>query len=175
MEIAAGAGALVRYHPLNMLKVFAAAGSFPPAKYPQVRQTHRKADMARWAEELGVPINTTPAFWPVPMELACSVIVAAGALGIDQGKVTGAILSAVWEKDLNIALESDLRKGLIGVGLDAESVLDKSETPQIKNISQKETEDAISLGIFGSPTYVVDQNWFFGQDRLDFLHSDLSK
>jgi 2-hydroxychromene-2-carboxylate isomerase len=48
LNIAVQAGAQGVYHPLDMAKVFfAAAGSFPPAKYLAVRQRHRKADMVR--------------------------------------------------------------------------------------------------------------------------------
>lgn len=62
LDIAAQTGAQVVYHPLDMAEVFAAAGSFPPAKYPAVRQHHHKADMARWAQKLSLPINPTPKF-----------------------------------------------------------------------------------------------------------------
>ncbi|MCG3268815.1 DsbA family protein [Yoonia sp. I 8.24] len=131
--------------------------------------------MARWAEVQGLPINTTPAFWPVSMGLACSVIVAADSLGIDQGMVTGAVLSAVWEKDLNIADEGDLGKALAGIGFDVSLLLDNASTPQIQEASEEITKTAIQLGLFGSPTYVVKENWFFGQDRLDFLEKELSR
>lgn len=171
LDIATRAGADVRYHPLDMLKVFAAAGSFPPAKYPAVRQRHRKADMARWAAELDLPINPTPAFWPVPMELGCAVIVAAGALGLDQGIVAGAVLSAVWEKEMNIADEDDLFRVLQAVSLDPAPILIKAATPEIQQASYDETEKAIDLGFFGSPTYVINDDWFFGQDRLQICKS----
>ena len=92
LDLAAKADATIRYHPLDMAKVFAAAGSFPPAQHPDVRQTHRKADMVRWADRFSLPINPTPKHWPVPMELACRVIIAAGTGGADQGQVAGAIL-----------------------------------------------------------------------------------
>lgn len=173
LEIAAEAGAEVRYHPLDMLKVFAAAGSFPPAKYPAVRQTHRKADMGRWAEAFGLPMKTTPAFWPVPMELACATIVATGALGLDQGVVSGAVLSAVWERNLNIADAEDLASALEGAGLNPNPILTMAATQDMRQASQEETERAIDLGIFGSPTYVIGEDWFFGQDRLQFLHQYL--
>jgi 2-hydroxychromene-2-carboxylate isomerase len=173
LDIAAEAGVDVRYHPLDMLKVFAAAGSFPPAKYPAVRQIHRKADMARWARVFDLPINTTPAFWPVPMELACATIVAAGTLGLDQGRATGAVLSAVWEQNLNIADADDLASALQSVGLDPDPILNMASMPEIQRASLDETANAIDLGIFGSPTYTIGDEWFFGQDRLQFLSDHL--
>ncbi|KGB80560.1 hypothetical protein JT55_18285 [Rhodovulum sp. NI22] len=169
LEIAANAGALVRYHPLDMLKVFAAAGSFPPAKYPEVRQKHRKADMARWAEERSLPLNVSPTFWPIPMGLACRVISAAASLGVDQGAVTGAILSAVWVHDLNISTEKDVARALDLHDLEADRILAATTVPAVVAQAAAETDAAIEMGIFGSPSYVLAEDWFFGQDRLPFL------
>lgn len=175
LEITKEFDVTLRFHPLNMLKVFAAAGSFPPAKYPETRQHHRKADMARWAKKFGLTIKTSPAFWPVPMEFACKVITAAKELGIDQGAVTSAVFSAVWENDLNIGDADDLGKALTFLGPDGPRLIERAATASIAEESQAETDLAIKKGIFGSPTYVVGQDWFFGQDRLDFLSAYLAK
>lgn len=173
LDIARQAGAEIVYHPLEMAKVFAAAGSFPPAKYPAVRQKHRKADMARWAQKLSLPINPTPKFWPTPMPLACQVIVAAKHLGLDQGAVTQAILSAVWKDDLNIADAKDIASALKQHDMVPDLILAAALRPDIITAASYETRDAIALGIFGSPSYVVGEDWFFGQDRLGFLENRL--
>ena len=175
LEIAAEAKVDVRYHPLDMLQVFAAAGSFPPAKYPAVRQRHRKADMKRWAERLDMPLNATPKFWPVPMALACQVITAARDLGEDQGAVSQAVLSAVWVHDLNIAETSDMKKALDIAGINSGILLDAAGTPAVVTAAARHTSDAIDLGLFGSPTYIINDDWFFGQDRLEFLQRHLER
>ncbi len=166
-------GTSIRYHPLDMARVFAAAGSFPPAKYPDIRQKHRKADMARWAAAFDLPFNETPAFWPAPMQLACEVIMAADAA--DQGQVTGAILSAVWVQNLNISVPKDVATALVSAGLDPEPLFQSAETDVVKERAEVETQKAIEKGVFGSPTYVLGDDWFFGQDRLDFLAEALPK
>jgi 2-hydroxychromene-2-carboxylate isomerase len=173
LNIAAQAGAQVVYHPLDMAKVFEAAGSFPPAKYPAVRQHHRKADMVRWAQKLSLPINPTPKFWPTQMPLACRVIVAAKHLGLDQGAVTQAILLAVWTHDLDISDTSDISTALRRQGMEPDPILAAALRPDIITEATSNTRDAIELGIFGSPTYVIGEDWFFGQDRLEFLKDRL--
>jgi 2-hydroxychromene-2-carboxylate isomerase len=173
LNIAAQAGAQVVYHPLDMAKVFEAAGSFPPAKYPAVRQHHRKADMVRWAQKLSLPINPTPKFWPTQMPLACRVIVAAKHLGLDQGAVTQAILLAVWTHDLDISDASDISTALRRQGMEPDPILAAALRPDIITEATSNTRDAIELGIFGSPTYVIGEDWFFGQDRLEFLKDRL--
>lgn len=173
LAIAAQAKAQINYHPLDMAQVFAAAGSFPPAKYPAVRQHHRKADMNRWAAARGLPITDTPNFWPVPMALANQVITAAQHLGLDQGAVTQAVLAAVWVHELDIANPADIARALDIAGLDPGPLLAAAATPPIIAAAAQDTSNAIDLGIFGSPTYIVNDDWFFGQDRLDFLQVHL--
>jgi 2-hydroxychromene-2-carboxylate isomerase len=171
LSIAREAGARVVFHPLDMVRVFAAAGSFPPAKYPGVRQRHRKADMARWAARFGLPLNPTPRHWPAPMALACRVIAAADPAM--QGVVAEAVLSAVWVHDLDIADEASLSEALSLAGLDADALLASARMPGAESAADRITEAAIAAGIFGSPTYVHGGDWYFGQDRLDFLRAAL--
>lgn len=173
LNIAAQTGAQVVYHPLDMAEVFEAAGSFPPAKYPTVRQHHRKADMVRWAQKLSLPINPTPKFWPTPMPLACRVIVAAKHLRLDQGAVTQAILLAVWTHDLDISDASDVSTALKRQGIEPDPILAAAQEADLIAETKAITRDAIELGIFGSPTYVIGGDWFFGQDRLEFLKDRL--
>jgi 2-hydroxychromene-2-carboxylate isomerase len=97
------------------------------------------------------------------------VIVAAKHLGLDQGAVTHVILSAVWKDDLNIADAKDIASALTPHGMAPGPLIDASQGPEIAAKAGSETRDAIEHGIFGSPTYVIGEDWFFGQDRLAFL------
>ncbi len=172
LRIAQAAGATIRVHALDMPRVFAAAGSFPPAKYPEVRQRHRRADMARWAARLGLPLNPAPAHWPAPMGLACRVIAAAPP--DMQPALAGGVLSSVWVHDLNIADRSSLAEGLRLAGLHPDPLLTAAEGPEGETRAAAVTDAAIAAGVFGSPTYALGEDWFFGQDRLDFLEDRLA-
>ena len=130
--------------------------------------------MQRWAQKFGLPINVTPKYWPTPMALACQVIMAGGTVGVDQGDISLAVLSAVWVHDLNIADPDDMAQGLKVAGLPAEPLLRAAATADVISAAQIETAKGIDIGIFGSPTYVVDGEWFFGQDRLAFLQDRLN-
>ena len=46
---------------------------------------------------------------------------------------------------------------------------------EIEDNFQRDTDVAISLGVFGVPSYVISEHLFWGQDRLDFLEMSLSK
>lgn len=64
-------------------------------------------------------------------------------------------------------IEPNLSDSLRDVGQDPARVIAKATTEATANASQAATDQARSLGIFGSPTFVVDREVFWGDDRLD--------
>jgi len=60
------------------------------------------------------------------------------------------------------------------VGLDAEATMKRALQPDIAATRDKDTEAAIALNVFGAPTYVIDGELFWGQDRLDFVERELA-
>lgn len=165
--IAAAAGAAIRYRPVDIGQVFAASETTPPAKQSAARLSYRNEDMARWARRLGMPLNATPKHWPAPVDLACRCVVGAESVAADVGAASFAILKAVWVEDRNIADPGDLRAALDGAGLDGAAILEAAEGAG--PAAAEHTRDAIAARVFGSPTYVVAGERFWGQDRLSFV------
>ena len=62
----------------------------------------------------------------------------------------------------------------MGAGFDAVALLAVAETQQAKDALKAKTEAAIARGAFGAPTFFVDDEMFFGQDRLDWVEEALS-
>lgn len=169
MEIARRAGAEVAFRPIDIQRIFQAAETVPPGKQPQARLSYRLMDLKRQAERLGLPINPKPKHWPVPAGLAARLIYATGALGQPQHPLSFAILSAVYAGEKDISDPDTLKKILTDLGLDVEAHFEMAETPDIADRFEAGNEAAIAAGVFGSPTYVLDGEMFFGQDRLDLL------
>jgi 2-hydroxychromene-2-carboxylate isomerase len=84
--------------------------------------------------------------------------------GADIAGLVQALLSAVWQQDLNIADESVLAQILDELNIDS-ALLEQSKT--LDDQLDKETDEAIEAGVFGSPFYIVDDEPFWGQDRLE--------
>lgn len=57
----------------------------------------------------------------------------------------------------------------VDVGLDREQLLAANEAPAIKDLLKARTDEALAKGVFGSPFFLVDQEPFWGSDRLDML------
>ena len=88
-------------------------------------------------------------------------------------RITGAILAAVWAHERNIGDDKTLSE-LLGECDLAQSRLRQSQGETIQALYEKFTQMAIDAGVFGAPSYVLDGEIFWGQDRLDFLERKLS-
>ena len=87
-------------------------------------------------------------------------------------KFGGAIFSAVWVRERNIADKQVLTELLLECGLKVER-LDDAADPSVQARYEANTQQAINASVFGAPSYVVDGEIFWGQDRLDFLERKL--
>lgn len=171
-EMAARTGALVVFRPMDIMKVFEAAGTTPPAKQPDCRKRYRAADLARIAKANGMPMNAKPAFWPVAQNLASGAIIAAQEAGADPMPLTQAVLKAVWVEDRNVADDAVVAGLAASCGFDA-GLLAQAKSDAVQDIFAANTADAIANGVFGSPSFIVDGDLFWGQDRLAFVEAAL--
>ena len=87
----------------------------------------------------------------------------------------GAIGKALWVEEGDIANPETLAGVARRTGLDAESLAARAQAPDISARYAALTKEAIDRGVFGAPTYIVDGELFWGQDRLDFLDRKLAK
>ena len=171
------AGAQVNVLPIDLGgKVFPISGGLPLAKRAPQRQAYRLVELKRFSEFLGQPLNLAPKFFPVPGDEAAKLIIAvdrqdgtAAALAL-----TGAILRGVWVQQRNIADANDLAK-ILGEQNLPERRLDDSHARAVQERYEAYTQAAIDTGVFGAPSYVIDGEIFWGQDRLDFVQRRLAR
>jgi 2-hydroxychromene-2-carboxylate isomerase len=173
--IAKAADAGVRVRPIDLGKVFPVSGGLPLAKRAPQRQAYRLVELRRFADHLELPLNLQPAHFPVAGDAAAKLIIAVDAHdGTDAAMaLSGAVLRGVWAEQRNIADPKDLAGMLRALGL-AERRLEDAETAAVIERYESNTQQAIDIQVFGSPTYVIDGELFWGQDRLDFVERRLA-
>ncbi len=174
-EIARAAGAAVKVLPVDLGQVFPVSGGLPLAKRAPQRQAYRLVELKRFSEHLGLPMHIEPAFFPVASDAASRLIIAVDQHdGTDAAMaLTGAVMTGVWAEQRNIADPAVLAAMLAALGL-AEGRLDDSLAPAAQASFEANTRRAIDVGVFGSPSYVIDGEMFWGQDRLDFVQRRLA-
>jgi 2-hydroxychromene-2-carboxylate isomerase len=86
-----------------------------------------------------------------------------------------AVFSAFRTDAVNITDRSALLRHLEAAGLDGSSILKRADEPEYGKRLESNTQTAAERGLFGSPTFIVGDDLFFGNDRLDFLEARLKE
>ena len=174
-EICKARGATLTHRPILLSPVVEAAGGLSFAARTQAHVDYFFGrEIERWAEWRGLPvINFRPTHHDNPLDLPNGVIIAAQEQGGGTDDLAFAILEAHWRDDADIANPSVLERIAAGCGFDAEVLLAAAQTARVQSIQQQNTDAAIELNVFGSPTYIVDGDMFYGQDRLDMVEQAL--
>lgn len=163
-------GTAVRVRPMDLGKIFPLTGGLPLQKRAPQRQAYRLLELRRFSEALDIPIHPEPRFFPVAGDPAARLITAVVQHDGDEAamRLTGAVLTAVWAQERDIAADATLAALLAETGLDA-ARLAQSRQPEVQARYDENTQAAIDLSVFGAPSYVIDGELFWGQDRLDFV------
>ena len=76
------------------------------------------------------------------------------------------VFRAMWEDGLKMDDPAVIGDVLTAAGLDAPSILARTDEPEVKQELIANTEAAFGAGAFGSPSFLVDGELYFGKDRL---------
>jgi len=168
-EMAKRHGATVSVKPVDYGVIFPQSGGLPLAKRAPQRQAYRLQELPRWRDFLGVPLNVHPKFFPAdPTQAACLISAAPEDKRL---AIAGDFLRAVWVEEKNIADAGTVAEIAARHGVaDAAAAVARG-----KAIYEGNTQEAVALLVFGAPTYVYNNELFWGQDRLDFLERALAK
>ena len=173
-DMVSGHGAEVRYKPIAPMATFNNMGGQPLPKRHPSRRLQRMTELKRWSAYLGVPMNFEPAHFPVDPSLASRMVLAAGNAAENAGALSDAVLCAVWRDEKNITDRETLSALATSCGLNGEALLAEAESDSLEEQYKAVTREAHDADVFGSPTWVVNGENFWGQDRLDFLERALA-
>lgn len=171
-------GATLRVHPCDYREtIFPASGGLPLPKRSPQRQAYRMQELRRWREFLGVPINLTPRHSPFDETFAACCVIAVRETAGDAPAVALAhrVLKAVWEEERDPADRAVLAQLVRDAGLDADALLRLAEEPRWAERRKADSEAALARGVFGAPSYVIGEEIFWGQDRLEFVERFLAR
>ena len=140
------------------------AGSLSPSK-----AKHNLEDMQRWAVRFGAPL-VFPAGHPNRTVSALRCLLAVGEPFMP---LVHRFYEAYWGRGEDISDPAVVRRVLLEAGHNADEVLERSVSPEVKQELRRRTDEALDVGLFGVPGFVVDGELYWGQDRLDVVERAL--
>jgi 2-hydroxychromene-2-carboxylate isomerase len=160
------------YRPMLLGGVFQATGNQSPASVP-AKGAYTFKDFDRFAKRYGVPFNYNTHF---PIN---TLLLMRGAVGLQAQDPSrfmaycSAMFNAIWVASLNMNDPGVVGKALQTAGFDPQAVAALANESTTKEALKTATQEAVTRGAFGAPTFFVDDQMFWGQDRLDFVKEAL--
>jgi 2-hydroxychromene-2-carboxylate isomerase len=174
-DIEARTGATFEYVPVLLGGLFKLANNRSPmeafAGIPK-KQAYDKLEMQRFIAKHRLDRFRFNPFFPVNTLQLMRGAVAAQKLGNSKIYVD-AMYVAMWEQGKNMNDPIEIGAVLAASGIDGGALLEASQQPDVKNGLLANTQSAFDRGAFGSPTFFVGDEMFFGKDRLREVEEEI--
>lgn len=174
IELVRQHGLPVRYRPTPLRSVFEETGGLPLPKRHPVRQRYRVLELQRWRAKRGLPLTLFPKFFPYDVALADRIVLAVIARGDDPAGFIGEVLADVWAREQDMSRPELILAAAQRAGLDPAGLAEAAQGEEIEQAYKSAIADAVEAGVFGAPSYVLDGEIFWGQDRLELLADALA-
>ena len=173
--IEARTGARFRYAPALLGGIFKATGNRSPAEAfagIPAKLAYEGRETQRFVKKHGVTAFARNPHFPVNTLQIMRGAVAAKKLGLFEAYVE-AVYRAMWERGLKMDDPAVIRATLDAAGLPADRLIELMGDPEVKQTLIANTEAAIAHGVFGSPSFLVGDELFFGKDRLRDVEEEI--
>lgn len=159
----------VRWRPFLLGPIFKSQGwDTSPFKVYPAKGAYMWRDMERLCAAQGLPFKTPTDLSGFPRHSVLAARLAIAGLKDGWGKdFVKAVYRAEFGEGLDIAEPKVLTPILAALGVDAQTAFENAQLPAIKAALRENTEAAIAAGLFGAPSFTVDGELFWGNDRLE--------
>jgi 2-hydroxychromene-2-carboxylate isomerase len=156
------------YVPILLGGVFKATGNASPATIP-AKGKYMFQDLDRYARRYGVPLKFNPHF-PINTLMLMRAVTGIQVRHPERFLAfIDCLFKALWVDGRSLDEPATVAAVLTQNGFDPHEVLALTADEEVKATLKVNTEKAVQRGVFGAPSIFVDDQLFFGQDRLDFV------
>jgi 2-hydroxychromene-2-carboxylate isomerase len=169
-------GAQINYEPVDILSVMKKVNNQPSPMCPP-KAKYAGLDAMRWAKHYGVPFSPNRSLLEAlrqghfKNDLLSRAGIAGQQLGVFE-QINNALFSAVWAGSDELTSAEGRSQFVASRALPPE-LWDVAESAEVEEKLAANSERAIARGVFGVPTFFVDGEMFFGNDRLNFVTAKL--
>lgn len=165
------------HKPILLSPVVEAQGSQPFRARTQAHVDYFFGrEIERWAEYREVPVmRARPTYHDADYSLASGMIIALGDRGAATDAMAHRILEAHWRDDADLSNPMTLAEIAAELGHNAQSLIAQAASNDCQDVVRANSEWARGQDVFGSPTYIIDGDTFYGQDRLELVERALQQ
>lgn len=165
-ELAARHDRKVHWHPILLGIIFKATGSAPLTLQNPAKAAYSLADFERSARFMGIPYRH-PSQFPLATQAAarCYYWLHGQDCGLAR-RFAHAVFRALYIDDRDISAPDTVLDIAAGLGVDRALLAAALQSPELKARLKDEVDQAMQVGVFGSPYVIIDGEGFFGADRL---------
>jgi len=171
-RLAADTGAAIEYRPMLLGGVFQATGNKSPMEVP-AKGRYVMGELQRYAGRYQVPFSQNPFF---PINTLTLMRMATGVQMDEPAGLTSVVdtlYRAIWVEARNMNDAATVAAVLDAAGFDAAAMTARAADPRVKDRLKAVTQEAVARGVFGAPTFFVNGQMYWGQDRLDSVRQAL--
>jgi 2-hydroxychromene-2-carboxylate isomerase len=161
-------GATFKYVPVLLGGIFKLTGNRSPAESLagiKNKPEYEKLETQRFIERYGISTFRQNPFFPVITLVLMRAAVAAQRLGVFE-RYVDEVYRHMWSDPKKMDDPAVLRAALTESDLDAEQLLALAQAQDVKDELLANTQRSVDRGTFGSPTFFVGEQIFFGKDHL---------
>lgn len=177
MDVAKAAGRTLVHRPYDLRIGIPGVGSSDTRDRPaNHRAYYFGREIDRWAEYRNAPVmEGIPTYHHHNMTLSNCMLIAAQDQALDVDALAHRMLEAHWRDDADLDDKATLTAICNDVGIAANPLFEAARAPAINTAYEANTAEAIERSVFGSPTFFVDGDMFYGQDRLELVERALKQ
>jgi 2-hydroxychromene-2-carboxylate isomerase len=176
-EIERRTGAKFEYVPVLLGGVFKLTNNRSPAESMagiKNRLEYERLEQRRFIDRHKITRFVWNPFFPVNTLLIMRGAVAAQREGIF-ARYIDEVFKSMWAEPKKMDDPEVVRAALTESGFDGTALLARTQDPEVKDRLMKNTQDSVARGAFGSPTFFVGNEIFFGKDRLQDVEEEISR
>ena len=162
----------IKYKPILLGAILKLTGATANADIP-IKGKYMIKDCKLWAEKYNIDFKFN-SYFPINTLSLMRCVLVAEKKGFAKNFIDK-VFNAIWKDGLNLNDEYIVQKLLKNLDINPKTFLIDSVEAKIKNELKERTEEAYTKGVFGSPSFLVNNKIFWGQDRLNFVIDEAKK
>jgi 2-hydroxychromene-2-carboxylate isomerase len=168
-------GVTFEYVPVLLGGIFKLTGNSSPAdslKGIKNKPEYQDVEMERFLRKHNITNFRMNHFFPVITLMLMRGAIAAQREGVFEPYVKAGY-HHMWEEPKKMDDPKVFREAMISSGLDADKIMARMQEPDVKNRLLENTQQAVDRGAFGSPTFFIGKEMFFGKDQLRDVEEEI--